>query len=190
MPHMTETSSLKGHFLIALPNLHDPNFSRTVTYICEHNEHGSMGIIINRSASMQLSDILEHMELSSPVPATASLPILAGGPVQEDRGFLLHHPAKLWASSLQISADIAITTSLDLLEALAQNEGPEEVLIALGYAGWGPGQLEKELQEDSWLFGPASREILFHTPLEQRWQAAAALAGIDLSLVSSVGGHA
>ena len=187
---MQETSSLKGHFLIALPTLADPNFSRTVTYICEHTEQGSMGIVINQPSSLDLSDILQHMELLDDARQIPPITVYKGGPVQEDRGFLLHHPPDQWDSTLRISDDIAVTTSRDILQAIAENRGPEEVLIALGYAGWAPGQLERELQEDSWLFGPASRDILFHTPAQKRWAAAAQLAGVDLNLVSSAGGHA
>ncbi len=187
---MSESSSLTDHFLIALPVLQDPNFSRTVTYICEHNADGAMGIIINRPCDLQLTDILHHMDIEETPRTPREMPVHIGGPVQEDRGFLLHSPPRRWDSTLVISDDLAVTTSRDLLQALARGEGPEEVFIALGYAGWGPGQLEQELQQDSWLFSPASREIIFHTPLDQRWEAAAALAGVDLNLISNIGGHA
>ncbi|HIE56226.1 MAG TPA: YqgE/AlgH family protein [Chromatiaceae bacterium] len=187
---MSEASCLKNHFLIALPSLQDRNFSRSVTYLCEHTDNGTMGIIINRPSSLKLADILQHMEIEETEQTPGNLPIFIGGPVQEDRGFLLHSPAKRWKSTLVITDELAITTSQDILEAIASGEGPEEVLIALGYAGWGPGQLEGELQQDSWLVAPASHEIIFHTPVEERWEAAAALAGVDLNLITSTAGHA
>ncbi|WP_456406970.1 YqgE/AlgH family protein [Thiolapillus sp.] len=187
---MSEASSLTNHFLIALPTLQDPNFSRTVTYICEHTNEGTMGIIINRPSALQLTDILHHMGIEETPDTPADMRIFIGGPVQEDRGFLLHSPAKRWDSTLVITDDLAVTTSQDLVKALAKNEGPDNILFALGYAGWGPGQLEQELQQDAWIFGPASDEILFHTPVEQRWEAAAKLAGVDVNLISNIGGHA
>jgi putative transcriptional regulator len=187
---MSETSCLKDHFLIALPSLQDANFSRSVTYLCEHTDEGAMGIVINRPSALELPDILQHMEIEQTDRTPGSLPVFMGGPVQEERGFLIHSPPKRWKSTLVITNDIAITTSRDILQAIATGEGPAEVLIALGYAGWGPGQLEQELQQDSWLVAPASREIIFHTPVEKRWAAAAALAGVDLNLITSTAGHA
>lgn len=190
MSAMSEASSLTNHFLIALPRLQDPSFSRTVTYICEHTNDGTMGIIINRPSTLQLTDILNHMDIEETTDTPADMRVFIGGPVQEDRGFLLHSPAKRWDSTLTITEDLAVTTSSDLVKALAINAGPEQLLFALGYAGWGPGQLEQELQHDAWIFGPASDEILFHTPVEQRWEAAARFAGVDVNLISNIGGHA
>ncbi|HID45099.1 MAG TPA: YqgE/AlgH family protein [Chromatiaceae bacterium] len=187
---MSEASSLTNHFLIALPTLRDPNFFRTVTYICEHTAEGTMGIIVNRPSALELTDILQHMDIAETPDTPADMRIFIGGPVQEDRGFLLHSPAKRWDSTLLIEDDLAVTTSQDLVRAIARNEGPEEILFALGYAGWGPGQLEQELQQDAWIFGAASKEILFHTPIEARWEAAATLAGVDVNLISNIGGHA
>ncbi|WP_456415722.1 YqgE/AlgH family protein [Thiolapillus sp.] len=187
---MSEASSLTNHFLIALPTLQDPNFSRTVTYICEHSREGTMGIIINRPSTLQLTDILHHMDIQESERTPSEMPVYIGGPVQEDRGFLLHSPAKPWDSTLFIGDELAVTTSQDLVRSLAKGEGPEDVFFALGYAGWGPGQLEQELQQDAWIFGPASKEILFHTPVDQRWEAAARLAGVDVNLISNIGGHA
>lgn len=187
---MSEASSLTNHFLIALPTLQDPNFSRTVTYICEHTSEGTMGLIINRPSTLRLTDILHHMAIEETTDTPVDMRIFIGGPVQEDRGFLLHSPAKRWDSTLLIGDDLAVTTSQDLVKAIARNEGPEKVFFALGYAGWGPGQLEQELQQDAWLFGPASKDIIFHTPIEERWEAAATLAGVDVNLISNVGGHA
>ncbi len=187
---MSESSCLKNHFLIALPSLQDPNFSRSVTYICEHTDDGAMGLTINRPSPLGLDDILQHMEIERTEQTPDELPVFIGGPVQEDRGFLLHSPPTRWKSTLVVTDELAVTTSQDILQAIARGEGPEEVLVALGYAGWGPGQLEHELQQDSWLVAPASKEILFHTPVEQRWEAAAALAGVDLNLITSTAGHA
>jgi len=187
---MSDTSCLKDHFLIALPSLQDPNFSRSVTYICEHTDDGTMGIVINRPSALELTDILQHMDIEESGRTPKDLTVFVGGPVQEDRGFLLHSPPTRWKSTLVITDALAITTSQDILQAIAAGEGPEEVLIALGYAGWGPGQLEQELQQDSWLVTPASKEIIFHTPVEKRWAAAAALAGVDMNLITSTAGHA
>ncbi len=187
---MSQASCLKNHFLIALPSLQDPNFSRSVTYLCEHTDDGAMGLVINRPSPLSLADILEHMEIGQTEKTPKETPVFIGGPVQEDRGFLLHSPASRWKSTLAVTDDLAVTTSRDILQAIARGEGPEEVLIALGYAGWGPGQLESELQQDSWLVAPASKEILFHTPVESRWEAAAALTGVDLNLITSTAGHA
>ena len=187
---MSETSCLKDHFLIALPSLQDANFFHSVTYLCEHTDEGAMGLVVNRPSELAFADILRHMEIEVGEQTPTDIPVFTGGPVQEDRGFLLHSPPDRWQSTLVVNDELAITTSRDILQAIAEGEGPKEVLIALGYAGWGPGQLEQELQQDSWLVAPASREILFHTPVEKRWEAAAALAGVDLNLITSTAGHA
>jgi putative transcriptional regulator len=184
-------SSLKNQFLIAMPGLEDPNFSRTVTYICDHSEEGAMGIVINRPTELHLSDVLEHMGIAAADPRTAGQIVYLGGPVEEERGFVLHTPQDGgWKSSIAVTDQIGITTSKDILEALARGEGPERSLIALGYAGWGAGQLEAEMQQNAWLSGPAQADVLFDLPPEQRWEAAARLLGVDLALMSTDAGHA
>ena len=187
---MSHTSSLRNHFLIAMPALADPNFSHSVTYLCEHNEEGAMGIVINRYMPITLAEVLEQMAIEPSSRLDTSVPIHDGGPVQPEHGFVIHSPIGAWESSLGITDDIALTTSRDILTAIGHNEGPAKYLIALGYAGWGPGQLEQEMAQNAWLSGPASPEILFDLPLEQRWSAAAAQLGIDLNLLSSEIGHA
>lgn len=184
-------SSLKNQFLIAMPGLEDPNFSRTVTYICDHSDEGAMGIVINRPTELHLSDVLEHMGIPGADPRSAEQIVYQGGPVEEERGFVLHTPRNGgWKSSIQVTEQIGITTSRDILEAMARGEGPARSLIALGYAGWAAGQLEAEIQQNSWLSGPAQAEVLFDLPPAQRWEAAAKLLGVDMALMSTDAGHA
>jgi len=187
---MDHAQSLTNHFLIAMPGLEDPNFSRTVTYVCEHNEQGTMGIVINRPIELQLGAMLEQLDIQTHSPQTASQPIYIGGPVQTDRGFVLHDGAQQWDSTLRIAPNISVTTSRDILEAIAQGEGPDASLIALGYAGWNSGQLEQEMVDNAWLSGPANNDILFQMPSAERWQAAASLLGVDMNLLSAQAGHA
>ncbi len=187
---MNNSSNLTNQLLIAMPGLHDDNFAHTATYICEHNEQGAMGIIINRPTSLQLYDILEQMDIVEPSPKGGSEQIYIGGPIQPERGFVLHGDQRDWDSTLHIMPQISITTSRDILQSIINGEGPEEHLIALGYAGWGSGQLEQEIASNVWLSGPANHQILFHTPPEQRWRAAAKLLGVDLNLISTEAGHA
>ncbi|HEX5513936.1 MAG TPA: YqgE/AlgH family protein [Gammaproteobacteria bacterium] len=181
---------LTNHFLIAMPSLADPNFSRTVTYLCEHNAEGALGIIINRPTDIALGELLDHLEIPPAAENVATRPVFLGGPVQRERGFVLHRASGEWDSSLKISDELALTTSTDILAAIAAATGPQDYLVALGYAGWGPGQLEEELAENAWLSGPASTEVLFDLQVERRWHAAAALLGVNLSLLSSVAGRA
>jgi putative transcriptional regulator len=183
--------SLTNHFLIAMPQLDDPNFFHSVTYICQHNHEGAMGIIINQPLdNMKLGDILSHLEIDHDDPAIAQQQVYFGGPVQPERGFILHRPGRNWQGTLFVSDDIALTSSSDILDDIARHEGPSESLVALGYASWGAGQLEAELGQNAWLSVPASADIIFKTPVEQRWSAAATLLGIDLQLLSEDVGHA
>ena len=187
---MPQASSLKNHFLIALPSLADPNFSHTVTYICEHDSQGAMGIIVNRPSQLQLKDILESMEITDQEGGHDEQTVYLGGPVEEHRGFVLHTQNQPWEATLSLSEKLSITTSRDILEAIANGYGPEQSLVALGYAGWGPGQLEQELQQDSWLSAPADSGIIFDVSPEQRWLTAAQTMGIDLNLITTTAGHA
>lgn len=187
---MTESQFLTNHFLIAMPTLADPNFFHTVTYICEHNDQGAMGIVINRPMEISLGDVLKQLNIEPSENIDTDARIYEGGPVQREHGFVIHSPLGAWDSSLTITPDIAITTSRDILTAIAHNEGPERYLIALGYAGWGAGQLEQEMSDNAWLSGPADENILFDMATENRWNAAAALLGVDLNLLSSEVGHA
>lgn len=186
---MIESVNLTDHFLIAMPNLGDPNFSQTVTYMCQHSQEGALGIIINRPTNMSLGDIFEQMNIDASEPETVTKPVFSGGPVQPERGFIIHETHSKWESTMKVSESIALTTSRDILEAMAVGEGPKNVLIALGYAGWGNGQLEKEIIENAWLNAPAEAGIIFDTPTEKRWKSAAKKMGIDLNLLSSQTGH-
>lgn len=187
---MVDTQFLTNQFLIAMPGLEDPNFYHSVTYVCEHNAEGALGLVVNRPLDMQLGEILQHIHLEDAQLQARQLPVHLGGPVQQDRGFILHEPLGLWEATLKVTDRIGVTSSVDILQAIARNEGPERVLIALGYAGWGAGQLEQEMAENAWLTGPADPEILFRTPDEERWRAAARSLGIDLNLLSGDTGHA
>lgn len=187
---MPSDTNLTNHFLIAMPRLEDPNFFHTVTYICEHSRDGAMGIVINRPMELNLADIFEQLEIQVSTQEIAEQPVYLGGPVQSDRGFVLHDSTTEWSSTLRINAEISVTTSLDILEAIAADKGPAKSLVALGYAGWGAGQLENELAQNAWLNGPAESNIIFNCPTPERWQAAADLLGVDLNLLSGDPGHA
>jgi putative transcriptional regulator len=187
---MNAASNLSNHFLIAMPGLEDANFYRTVTYICEHNEEGAMGIVVNRPLDIALGDILEQMEIPVANQDGCQQMVFAGGPVQTERGFVLHNTNSSWDATLQITPEISITTSRDILEAIAAGTGPQQSLVALGYAGWGGGQLEEEMSANAWLSGPADSKIIFKLPPQERWQAAAKLLGVDMNLMSGEAGHA
>jgi putative transcriptional regulator len=187
---MVEIQYLTNQFLIAMPGLEDPNFYHSVTYICEHNAEGALGLVVNRPLDMRLGEILQHIHVEDAQPEARQIPVHLGGPVQQDRGFVLHEPLGDWEATLRVTDRIGITSSIDILHAIARNEGPERLLITLGYAGWGAGQLERELADNAWLSGPADPEILFRTPNEERWRAAAASLGVNLDLLSGDAGHA
>ncbi|HHH39032.1 MAG TPA: YqgE/AlgH family protein [Sedimenticola sp.] len=187
---MDAESNLTNHFLIAMPGLQDTNFFHTVTYICEHNESGAMGIVLNRPTELRLGDILQQLDIDTSGLEKGGPRVYLGGPVQTERGFVVHTGEREWASTLQITPRISVTTSRDVLDAIARGEGPEHAFIALGYAGWAGGQLEQELSANAWLSGPASEQIIFELPPDQRWEAAAKLLGVDLNLLSGEAGHA
>jgi putative transcriptional regulator len=187
---MQGIANLTNHFLIAMPGLRDPNFARTVTYICEHTEKGAMGIVVNRPLDLSLADVLEHMSIEAATPGIGDQPVYLGGPVDNERGFVLHTRTTPWNSTLKVTSSIYITTSRDILEAMARGEGPERTLVALGYAGWAGGQLESEMQDNAWLSGPSDIAVLFDLPAGERWAAAARILGVDLTLLSAEAGHA
>lgn len=187
---MRAYDSLANHFLIAMPGLQDPNFARTVTLICEHSNEGAMGIVINRVTDLTLADIFQQMNIDGGHSPRLALPVHVGGPVQGSRGFVVHSPIGSWESTLAVGDALGVSTSRDILEAIAGNRGPDHCLLALGYAGWSPGQLEHEIAENAWLAGPADRQILFDTPVEARWGAAVKRLGVDLAALSSDAGHA
>ena len=182
--------NLTGHFLIAMPSLNDGVFNKAVTYICEHNENGSFGIIINQQTGIILEQIANEMKIETSDNYNHNQPIFLGGPVDQGRGFILHRPSGEWKSSLKVNNNVSLTTSKDILKALVHDEGPKDCIIALGYAGWSAGQLDEEIASNTWLSCPADEQLIFETPVEERWQAAAKLIGIDLSMLSSDAGHA
>lgn len=187
---MASRIQLRNQFLIAMPALQDPNFFRGVTYLCEHNEDGAMGIMVNRPLDIDMGEVLKQMEIETHIEAVRSQPVFLGGPVQCERGFVLHKPHGSWDVTLRITDDIGVTSSRDILEALASGEGPDHTLIALGYAGWGPGQLEQEMADNTWINVPADDRIFFETAFDRRWEAAAAITGIDIHRMSGHIGHA
>ena len=181
---------LTNHFLIAMPSLADPNFARTVTYMCVHNDDGAMGIVINRPLELELGEVLAQMDLAAEDHAVRARPVFQGGPVQTDRGFILHRPAQSFDSTMQVTAEVGLSTSRDILAAMSDGDGPEESLVALGFAGWSPGQLEQEMADNAWLSGPADPSIMFTAPPSERWSRAARLLGIDPDTLSHDIGHA
>jgi len=188
---MYTASNLKNQFLIAMPAMSDPNFNHTVTLICQQSdEMGAFGIIINRPSGLNLGGLFEQLNITVEDPSLAIIPALTGGPVQPEQGFVLHDTLKTWESTLTISDELALTSSRDILIDIAKGEGPKHFLLALGCAGWAPGQLEKEIQENTWLTCPANTQTLFDLPYKHRWQGAADSLGIDLNLISNVAGHA
>ncbi|EBS8367647.1 YqgE/AlgH family protein [Salmonella enterica] len=186
--------NLQHHFLIAMPALQDPIFRRSVVYVCEHNQDGAMGIIVNKPLeNLKIEGILEKLKIT-PEPRDPAMrldkAVMLGGPLAEDRGFILHTPPSRFASSIRISDNTVITTSRDVLETLGTQQQPSDVLVALGYASWDKGQLEQELLDNAWLTAPADLNILFKTPIAERWREAAKLIGINILTMPGVAGHA
>lgn len=168
----------------------DPNFAQGVTLLCQHNDEGAMGLMINRVSEFTLGEVLEQMQIVIESKELADIPVLIGGPVHPDRGFVLHDDPREWTSTLRFGNGFAISTSRDILEAMAKGEGPKNALIALGYAGWEAGQLEEEIAANSWLTVEADQAILFRTPINARWQAAAKSLGVNLAQVTDYSGRA
>lgn len=187
---MIEATCLSNYFLIAMPTLSDPNFSQTVTYLSEHNSSGALGLVINRPLRLSLSQLLNHLEIRTERLDLSNLPVYQGGPVQPEQGFVIHSPVGQWDATLHVNADIGITMSKDILQAVACGEGPDYILVTLGCAGWQSGQLEKEIANNFWLLTPSNFDILFKAPSTNRWFTAAASLGIDLNLLSVSVGHA
>ena len=182
--------NLTDHFLIAMPSLEDPYFSNALVYVCEHNENGALGIIVNRPIDMNLAGLFDKIDIKLEQPALADLPVYFGGPVQLDRGFVLHRPLGQWQSTLAVSCEIGLTSSRDILASVGAHAQPAEILVTLGYAGWDAGQLEEELAQNSWLTVPAQPGILFDLPPEECLPAAMQKLGISFSQLSDVAGHA
>ncbi len=187
--------NLVNHFLIAMPSMLDPVFGGSVVYVCEHNANGALGVVINKPTDMTMQTLFEHIELSLSTDTERnapikSRPIMFGGPVQDDRGFVLHTPSGHYSSSLQVTDDVAFTTSIDVLEAVAVGGGPQRLMVSIGYSGWSPGQLEEEIARNGWLTVSADPRIIFELPIEERYVAAMKLLGIDPLLLTSEAGHA
>jgi putative transcriptional regulator len=184
-----QSIDLTHHFLIAMPAMADPFFARTLTYICDHNEQGALGLVVNRPIDLTLNDLFDQLDISSKEHLMGGLPVMFGGPVQLDRGFVLHHPVGEWQSTMVVNQEVGLTTSLDILRAIASGDSPKQLLVALGYSGWAPGQIEHELSQNAWLTVPASPSIMFDMPCEERLVAATRLLGIDFSSLSNEAGH-
>jgi putative transcriptional regulator len=186
------TANFTHHFLIAMPAMADPNFAHTLTFVCEHNQDGALGIVVNRPTDMTLSTLFEQIEVPLTDDGLRNTPVHFGGPVQVDRGFVLHRPIGGWQSTLSINGQLGLTTSKDILEALNQGEGPglDNVLVSLGYAGWAPGQLEQELGQNAWLTVEAQPSVIFERPSSERFFAAMELLGFDPASLSEEAGHA
>jgi len=182
--------NLTDHFLIAMPNMVDPHFAKSLTFICEHNDQGALGVVVNRPIDMNLHALLEQVSIGPETDDFKSVAVHFGGPVQVDRGFVLHRPLGNWQSTLAISEDLGLTTSKDVLEAVGRGEGPDDVVVSLGYAGWSAGQLEQELAANAWLTVAADADVIFELPAERRLPAAMGLLGIDFSRLSEDVGHA
>jgi len=182
--------NLTDNFLIAMPTLEDPYFSNALVYICEHNENGALGIIVNRPLDMNLAGLYEKIDIKLEQPDLADLPVYFGGPVQLDRGFVLHRPVGHWQSTLAVNAEVGLTSSRDILASVGKDGLPAEILVSLGYSGWDAGQLEDELAQNSWLTVPAKSAILFDLPPEERLPAAMQKLGVSFSQLSDIAGHA
>lgn len=185
--------NLANHFLIAMPAMDDPVFGGSVVYVCEHNDKGVLGVIVNKPTDMTMETLFERIDLTLADNIDASVvneAIMFGGPVQDDRGFVLHTPGERYSSSLTVTPEVAFTTSIDVLEAVANGDGPARMLVSIGYAGWSPGQLEDELARNGWLTVGADAHVLFDLPVEERYTAAIKLLGIDPLMLASEAGHA
>jgi putative transcriptional regulator len=181
---------LTNHFLIAMPNMADPYFSRTLTFICEHNEQGALGVVVNRPIEMTLGALFDRLNLTLSSQILVGEPVYFGGPVQTDRGFVLHQPLGKWQSTLSVRDHVGLTTSKDILEAVGQGGGPRKMMVTLGYSGWAAGQLENEIKQNAWLTVEATDGIIFDTPVEQRLPEAMKLLGVDFAKLSEEAGHA
>ncbi len=183
-------TNLTHHFLVAMSGMTDPNFAGTLTYLCDHGEQGALGIVVNRPMTLTMSGLFEQIGLDLTDKRLGHQPVYLGGPVQNERGFVLHRPIGTWSSTLRVGGEVGLTTSKDILEATAKCEGPEQIIVSLGYAGWAAGQLEEEIKQNAWLTVPADSEVIFALPPAERLTAALSLLGIDMAMLSDEAGHA
>jgi putative transcriptional regulator len=186
--------NLTNKLLIAMPSLQDGHFSQTIALVCGHSEQGALGLILNRPLNMRLGQLFEQMLLDPPQSHWLEQVVLRGGPMEQERGFVIHKTdgagAGPWDSTMVVSDQIHVTTSKDILAAISAGKGPSDALVALGYAGWDAGQLEDEIRQNAWLVSEVSEKLIFHTPFPERWQAAASLLGVDLHLLAPQAGNA
>lgn len=189
---MSEAVDLSGHFLMAMPGMVEGDLAGTVIYVCEHSDRGALGLVINRPTDLSLGGLLEQVDLAQAgqPEQNQNTPVHFGGPVQSDRGFVLHKPAGDYSSSIRLGDTLALTTSRDVLQAVASGEGPDKIFVTLGYAGWGAGQLEQELAQNAWLSVAAEESIIFEVPAESRYPAAMRLLGVDPAMLAGSAGHA
>ncbi|MCP0913212.1 MULTISPECIES: YqgE/AlgH family protein [Legionella] len=187
---MALNMSLANHLLIAMPSLNDPNFKRAVVYVCEHHAQGAVGLMINRPMQYPLGIVFDQLQIQPKRSERSLMPLLFGGPMQPDRGFVIHRPFGDWRSSLLLRDDVTVTTSNDIIRAIAEEHGPKDVLVTLGYTAWGENQIEKEIMENSWLVCPSTPELLYDVPFEERWEYAGLTIGVKMSELTSSVGHA
>lgn len=187
---MTDNLYLTNQFLIAMPNLTDPYFMRSVTYICEHNQNGAIGIVINQPLEINLAEVFQQMEITGFDDETGKMPVLCGGPIHPERGFVIHRTSGEWRSSMVMQSEISVTTSRDILQAIAEKRGPQQMLVSLGYANWTAGQLEQEILNNFWLTSAVNEDILFKLPFDKRWDAAMKYLGVDPNHLIINAGHA
>jgi putative transcriptional regulator len=187
---MSESGYLTNQLLIAMPTMGDPNFAQTVALVCDHNARGALGLILNKPLPMRMSEIFVQLEIDLKAGPLSERQVLRGGPMQTDRGFVVHRAGGEWDSTLKVSDSLHVTTSRDILAAMARGQGPDDAVVALGYAGWDGGQLEEEIRANAWLSAPVEAGIIFDLPFESRWHAAARLLGVELSRISPISGNA
>lgn len=187
---ISESGYLTNQLLIAMPAMGDPNFAQSVVLVCDHSSESALGLILNKPLPMRMGEIFEQLEIELAMGPLRERPVLRGGPMQTDRGFVVHRAGGEWDSTLKVSDMIHVTTSRDILAAMARGQGPKEAVVALGYAGWGGGQLEDEIRANAWLSAPVDPTLIFELPFESRWQAAGRLLGVELSRISPLSGNA
>lgn len=187
---MAQEISLANHLLVAMPSMTDPMFEKSVIYICEHHQEGTIGLIINQPTEYLMRIVFEQMHLSPVSPEKNNAPLLFGGPIQSERGFVLHPPGTRFRSSLKLGENVVVTTSNDIIQAIAEGKGPQDLLVVLGYCGWEKNQLEEEVKKNAWLVCPFQENLLYHMPFSKRWENAALSIGVHMSHLSSNMGHA
>jgi putative transcriptional regulator len=187
---VSESGYLTNQLLIAMPSMGDPNFSQTVALICDHSSQGALGVIVNKPLPMRMAEIFEQLDIQIAAGPLPRRQVLRGGPMQTDRGFVVHRAGGEWDSTLKVSDTLHVTTSRDILAAMARGQGPEDAVVALGYAGWDGGQLEAEIRANAWLSAPVDLGLIFDLPFESRWEAAGRLLGVELTRISPISGNA